>query len=276
MTAVIALGAALGLLMIYSGIRAVDAPRPRGPITLFEKLGPRPERILAASVGLAIIAFIFVAGATGSAVIGAAFASLAGTYPVRLRRNRSEKARRRNLEEWPDAIATLLASIRAGVSLPEACVHLATRVGEPLRPHLEAFVRVYRSSGSFTAALRALRTSADDPVADRVVVCLEMAHEVGGSDLVRVLRTLGDMVRADLHVRREVEARWSWTVTSAKVAAAAPWIVLLIMGLRPEAAAAYGSPRGIATIAIGGALTVVGYKLMLRAGRLPEEGRLRI
>jgi tight adherence protein B len=113
-----------------------------------------------------------------------------------------------------------------------------------------------------------------DPVADRVVTALVLAHEVGGTDLVRVLRTLVDFVREDLKVRQEIEARWSWTVTAARVAAAAPWLVLVMMSTRPETAMAYNSPSGVVVILIGAAATGLGYALMLRAARLPTERRL--
>jgi tight adherence protein B len=177
-------------------------------------------------------------------------------------------------EEWPDAIAGLIASIRAGISLPEACAGLAGRAGDGLRPGIDAFTATYRSSGSFAAALEQMRVTLSDPTADRIVVALALAHDVGGSDLVRVLRTLGDFVRDDLRVRKEIEARWSWTVTAARVAAAAPWAVLLLMSLRPEAARAYNSTSGVVIIVAGAAATIVGYRAMLRAARLPAERRL--
>ena len=85
---------------------------------------------------------------------------------------------------------------------------------------------------------------------------------------------MADFVREDLRVRKEIEARWSWTVTAARVAATAPWIILLLMSTRPEAAAAYNSSTGAAVIAGGAGATVLGYRLMLKAGSLPEERRL--
>jgi tight adherence protein B len=137
-----------------------------------------------------------------------------------------------------------------------------------------AFAATYRASGSFEASLARLRSEFSDPTADRVAASLSLAAQVGGTDLVRVLRALSDFVRDDLRVRKEVEARWSWTVTAARVAAAAPWLVLLMMALRPEAASTYNTPSG-ATVIFGGAIaTFVGYRLMLRAARLPDERRL--
>jgi tight adherence protein B len=137
-----------------------------------------------------------------------------------------------------------------------------------------AFASSYRASGSFRIALDRLRQELADPIADRVVAALALTHEVGGTDLVRVLRTLGDFVREDIRVRKEIEARWSWTVTAARVAAGAPWIVLLLMSTRPEAAMAYNSASGVVVITVGALTTILGYRLMLRAARLPEDRRL--
>ena len=194
--------------------------------------------------------------------------------PVAFAQSRRARRRRRFREAWPDALATLIASVRAGVSLPESCMSLLARGPAELRRGFEAFTTTYRATGSFDAGLIRLRTELADPIADRVALALGMAHDVGGTDLVRVLRTLGDFVREDLRVRKEIEARWSWTVTAARVAAAAPWIVLLMMASRPEAARAYESPTGAAVIAGGAACIFLGYRLMLRAARLPEERRM--
>lgn len=279
MSLIVGLMAGIGLLLVYAGIGAREdrVPRRGWVDRLAESAGigrVTAPRLLAGSAACGVLALFLVAGLTSSLVVASAFASMAASLPVAVLRHRGDRRLRRLREEWPDALATLIAAIRAGVSLPEACADLSRRSGEGLRPAFQAFTVAYRSSGSFAAGLAHLRRVAADPVADRVVVALGMAHDVGGTDLVRVLRTLGDFIRDDLRVRKEIEARWSWTVTSARVACAAPWVVLLLMSTRPEAAAAYNSEGGVITILIGGAATLVGYRAMLRASRLPEERRL--
>jgi tight adherence protein B len=160
------------------------------------------------------------------------------------------------------------------MSLPEACEELATRSGPSLRPGFDTFLATYRATGSFEAGVWALRERLEDPIADRVGVALVTAHQVGGTDLVAVLGTLGDLVRDDLRVRGEIEARWSWTITAARLAAAAPWVVLVLMSMQPEGARAYRTSTGALIVMIGGAATLLGYRLMLRATRLPEDRRL--
>lgn len=276
--AVAALGA-FGLVLIYAGLTTRPGPKRvrRGSLDrLAREAGLRVTgRTLGSSIFILWAVAVFLsAGLTSSLIVSAALATALVWLPLALLRSRAEKCRKRSSDAWPDAIATLIAAVRAGVALPEACIGLTERGPNELRPGFEAFASTYRATGSFAAALHRLRDALADPVADRVAVSLSLAHEVGGTDLVRVLRALGDFVREDLRVRKEIEARWSWTVTAARVAAAAPWLVLLMMSTRPEAADAFDSATGATVIALGALATFSGYRLMLRAARLPQEPRL--
>ncbi|MDQ3646463.1 MAG: type II secretion system F family protein [Actinomycetota bacterium] len=280
MTLLVPLIAGLGVLLLYDGFVSPERPRSarwrRGLDTLAVEAGLRlsgPGFLRVCLAGGLLTGFI-VAGLTSSAVIALALAMGAAWAPIVWARGRRARRSRRFREAWPDAIATLIASVRAGVSLPEACSALAERGPEDLRPGFSAYTAAYRSSGSFQASLARLADDLADPIADRVVAAFVLAHAVGGTDLVRLLRTLGDFVREDLRVRKEIEARWSWTVTAARVAAAAPWIVLLLMSTRPEAAAAYNSAAGAIVVALGALATLIGYRLMLAVARLPEERRI--
>ena len=101
-----------------------------------------------------------------------------------------------------------------------------------------------------------------------------MAREVGGTDLGRVLRTLASFLREDARTRAELETRQGWTINAARLAVAAPWIVLAMLALRPEAVQAYDTTAGLVVIAVGGGLCVMAYRVMVRIGRLPEEERV--
>jgi tight adherence protein B len=100
-----------------------------------------------------------------------------------------------------------------------------------------------------------------------------MAREVGGSDLTVVLRNLASWLRQDAALRSEVEARQSWIVNAARLGVAAPWLILVLLTSRPEAAAAYNTPAGVGVILGGLVLSVVAYRVMVVLGRLPEERR---
>ena len=160
------------------------------------------------------------------------------------------------------------------MSLPEALANLGERGPEPVREELRAFAVDYAATARFDLALDHLKARFADPVADRIVEALRLAHEVGGSDLGVLLRSLSRMLREDLRTRGELEARQSWTVNGAKVAVAAPWLVLALLSTRPQAAAAYATTAGAVVLGVGALLSIVAYRLMLRLGRLPEEERV--
>ena len=145
---------------------------------------------------------------------------------------------------WPEAVDNLTSAVRAGLSLPEALGQLAVRGPVELRPAFAAFAEDYRATGRFADCLDRLKDRLADPVADRLVESLRIAREVGGSDLGRLLRTLAGFLREDARTRAELEARQSWTVNGARLAVAAPWIVLALLATRPEAVAAYDRPAG--------------------------------
>lgn len=229
-------------------------------------------------VGACGIAFVLVGvgllAVTGVPAIALCFALMAGYAPVALVRVRARQ-RRANLRElWPDAVDNITSAVRAGMALPEALAQLGTRGPEELQPAFQTFAEDYRTTGRFQDSLDRLKDRLSDPVGDRLVESLRIAREVGGSDLGTLLRTLSAFLREDARTRAELETRQSWTVNAARLAVAAPWLVLLLMSTRPEAIAAYNTSTGFLVLLAGAVLTVVAYQLMIRIGRLPEDERV--
>ena len=233
-----------------------------------------PGRLAAACVVLAVLVLLLVLGLTGSPPIAVCFGGMASIVPVAFVRAR---ARRRQVElraVWPEVVDDLISAIRAGLSLPEALTSLGERGPTEVRPEFRRFGEDYRVTGRFAESLDRLKARLADPVADRIIEALRITREVGGSDLVRLLRTLGQLLREDLRTRGELEARQSWTVNGARLATAAPWAVLILLSGRPETAAAFNSTAGVFVLATGAAVSGVAYWLMVRLGRLPEETRV--
>jgi tight adherence protein B len=186
---------------------------------------------------------------------------------------RSRVRRAFNRALWPDVVDHLVGAVRSGLALPDAVASLAHNGPEQLRPDFALFEKDYRSTGSFGGCLDRLKDALADPVPDRILETLRMAREVGGSDLPVVLRNLAAYLREDLAIRAEVEARQSWVRNAAKLGAAAPWCILLLLATRPEAALAYDSAGGAVLIAGGAAVSAIAYRVMLAVGRLPQERR---
>ena len=233
----------------------------------------RPRTVLASAV---------LVGAIAAALVWLVFptlplwllAGVVGAYaPVAWLQSRARRRAKERRGLWPDVCDLLVSSVRAGMSLADAVASLAVSGPERLRPDFVRFARDVSASGHLDAALAGLKARLADPIADRIVETLRMAREVGGTELVPTLRALGASVRADATLRAEVEARQSWIRAAAVLGAVAPWVILGLLALRPEAAAAYGSPQGIGLILGGAVVTVVAFRLMLRVGRLAEPRR---
>ena len=63
-------------------------------------------------------------------------------------------------------------------------------------------------------------------------------------------------------------------MSAARLAVAAPWGVLLLLATQSTTLDAYDTPVGTAILAVGGAVCLLAYRIMLRIGRLPEDLRV--
>ncbi|MBW8171688.1 type II secretion system F family protein [Ornithinimicrobium sp. Arc0846-15] len=230
--------------------------------------------LLAFCVATFLIVLLIGYALTSVVAIALAFAAMSAWAPIGWVRSRARQRRTALREVWPDVVDHVSSAVRAGLALPEALVQLADRGPEELREPFAAFAVDYRATGRFPDSLDRLKDLLSDPVADRLIEALRIARHVGGSDLGRVLRTLSAFLREDAHSRAEMEARQSWTVNAARLAMAAPWVVLLLMATRSTALVAYSEPTGIGVLALGGAMSGLAYWAMVRIGQLPQDERV--
>jgi tight adherence protein B len=283
MGALIGLIGGLGLLLIWrSGPRAparrvgrpAFAERRREMLRQAGVEGVGPVQLAVVQVLAALIGLVLVYAITRTLAVAACFGIFGFFVPIavvrRMRRRRQGALR----EVWPEAIDNLASAIRAGMSLPEGLAALAVRGPVELRTPFARFGQAYRASGRFTDSLDRLKEDLADPVGDRVCETVRVAREVGGSDLGTVLRTLSELLRADARTRAELATRQAWVVNAARLAVAAPWAVLLLLGTQSQTLQAYDSAGGSVLLGIGAVVCVVAYRLMLHIGRLPEERRV--
>jgi tight adherence protein B len=272
----------IGLLLIWrSGPRAPQPRRtPRKAGRRQQLLGAagltgiNAAQLLAIQFGLGALVLVVVLLTTGTVTISLAFGVFGFALPfVQVRRLAARRTA--DLREvWPEVVDNLASAVRAGLSLPEALSALSTRGPEVLRAPFARFAAEYRSTGRFSVCLDRLKDELADPVGDRIVETLRVAREVGGSDLGRVLRTLATFLREDARARAELETRQGWVVQAARLAVAAPWVVLILLATQSTTLAAYDSAMGTVLLVGGGAICLVAYRLMLRIGRLPQDVRV--
>ena len=254
MGALVGLGVGVGLLLIWSAFFLPRTPRPRSASS--GRLRQQLDR-----AGLGQVSVDRVRGAlrrAGASVpalviqlvsrtppVAVAFGLMGGYLPVVVVAGRARRRQREFAEVWPEAVDNLASAVRAGLSLPDALAGLGTRGPEPLRDAFDQFALDYQVSGRFGECLDRLKARLADPTGDRVVEGLRVAREVGGGELGRLLRNLSGYLRDDARTRSEMEARQAWTVNGARLAVAAPWLVLLFMTFQTEVIRRYASPAGV-------------------------------
>jgi tight adherence protein B len=233
-----------------------------------------PRGLILGSIGVCLVVGGLGFVATGVPTIGVVLGILSATGPWAAIQGRVARRLREHAELWPDAVDNLASAIRAGMSLPESLIQLGERGPDDLRPAFKRFAHDYRATGRFDESLDLLKHRLADPVGDRVIEGLRIARDVGGGDVGRMLRSLSAFLRDDLRTRGELESRQSWTINGARLAVAAPWLVLLAMSLQRDVIGRYASIDGAVVLGGGAVLCVVAYRAMLRLGRLPVEPRI--
>ncbi len=281
MGALLGLVAGVGLALIWTAFAVPREPRAGVSRHRLQHLLARaglsnvsPTGFVVMCVVLAAATFVVLQLMSGTPPVALVFAVMAGYLPVAIVVGRARRRQREFAEVWPEAVDNLASAVRAGMSLPDALIGLGVRGPEPLREAFTQFGTDYHVTGRFSESLDRLKERLADPVGDRVVEGLRIAREVGGGELGRLLRNLSGYLRDDLRTRAEMEARQSWAVNGARLAVAAPWLVLLVMSFQHEAIRRFASPTGVVVLVVGAGLCAVAYRLMMRLGRLPVERRV--
>jgi tight adherence protein B len=224
---------------------------------------------ISASISTAVVLLM-----TRSIVIALAFGVLAAGIAfvtVRVKSNLNEAAL---IAAWPEVIDHLMSGIQSGLSLTESLAGLSTRGPEVLRPAFTQFKANLYGSGDLTQAIEELKAKFSHHGSDQIFEALIISKALGGSELLQILRTLGDFLRQDLALRREIEVKHGWIKNSAHLSAAAPWILLLLLSTQPSTATAYSTTTGALILVAGLVMTGVAYIWMNRLGRLPVTPRV--
>jgi tight adherence protein B len=201
--------------------------------------------------------------------------SVVATSMTRISSKRSSsKKSEKILSVLPEIIDHLISGIQSGLSLSETLSNLATRGPSETEEFFSQFREQLKLGTSFEDAISILQSEIRLRAADQLFESLIYAKNLGGGELLSLLRQLGDFTRQDLSLRREIAAKQGWIRNSAHLSAAAPWILLLLLSAQPSTAATFTSPQGVLILGIGAAMTALAYLWMGKLSALPEPKRI--
>lgn len=234
------------------------------------KLHKRNISSIAMVLSACLIAFLF----SHSLLISIAFALFIAIF-LFIAQQRGDTKRNSAIQgACPELIDILISGVQSGLSLNESLSGLAVRGPEIFRSEFHVFTENLYQSGDFNRALTTVKDSLAHPTVDQIIEALLIAKELGGAELLTILRLLGKFIREDLTLRREIEVKQNWIKNSAHLSAAAPWILLLLLSTQPATAEAFSTPTGIAILCAGLGLTALAYLWMNSLSRIPTPNRI--
>jgi tight adherence protein B len=222
----------------------------------------------------AIAVSVIVLAWTKSIVITFPFSFFAVVITWAYGRNKGRREASAMLQVWPEVTDHLISAIHSGLSLSEALVGLGNRGPEKVRPYFLTFHQELLTSGDFVDSTRKLKERLDSPGSDQILEAILLAKSLGGTELLQIFRTLGDFLRQDLALRKEIEIKHGWIKNSAHLSSAAPWLLLLLLSSQPGTVASFAQPGGVVILLMGLLLTSVAYLWMGRLGQLPNPPRV--
>lgn len=223
---------------------------------------------------LAGLALLVSTSVTGSIFIGIAFATLTGVATMQLIKQRAEKRSEQLGLVWPEVIDHLVSGLYSGLSISEALSDLAIRGPEITKKDFAQYEAELRSGVEFSRAIDNLRGKFSHHGSDQIFEALILSRTLGGGELLSTFRTLGTFQREDLALNKEIAIKHGWIKSSAHISAAAPWVLLLIIGSQPGTANAFASPTGISILIAGVAMTFLAYFWMSQLSKLPQTPRV--
>jgi tight adherence protein B len=218
--------------------------------------------------------FLVVYLLTASPLLASAFSLLAIAFTFVVVNNRRGKHELEVSASWPEVIDHLVSAIQTGMSLTEALTELSTRGPVVMQPAFSTFKSRVFEDGNFDQGIQNLAEHFKSHASDQIFQALLISKSLGGSELLSILRTLGNFLREDLALRNEIAVKQSWIKNSAHLSSAAPWLLLLLLAMQPSTVQAFSTVTGAGILFIGLFMTVLAYIWMIFLSRLPSVPRV--
>jgi tight adherence protein B len=220
------------------------------------------------------LTFLAIYLLTASALFASAFSLLVLAFTYVVVKNRSGKIDLEIAASWPEVIDHLISGIQSGMSLIEALTELSVRGPLVMRPLFASFKSQILEDGNFDRAISILSEKFGSHASDQIFEALLISKSLGGSQLLAILRTLGNFLRQDLALRNEIAVKQAWIKNSAHLSSAAPWLLLLLLAMQPTTVTAFTTPTGAGILFLGLSLTALAYIWMSHLSKLPTVPRV--
>jgi tight adherence protein B len=179
-----------------------------------------------------------------------------------LRKKEKERIDRFN-EGLTDMITTIIGSLRAGFSFPQALKTVVEEAGQPIKDEMESVLKEMQYGSSIEDSLNNLKERMPSEDLDLMIQAIVIQRQVGGN-LATVLEKIVETIRDRTKIHRQIRTLTAQGRLSGIVVGLLPVILgLLIYFIQPDyIATLFHHPIGIILIAAGVVSGTIGFLLI--------------
>jgi tight adherence protein B len=175
---------------------------------------------------------------------------------------------------WQEVIESLQSAAKSGIGLIDSISELAESGPWQIRKPFASFVQQIDSGQSFNESLTTLKNELGQLHADRLIELIRIVHHSGGAGYLESLKAQAQITRSEIATWGELESKQGWVAGTAKLALAAPWVIVLFLASRPENVEIYNTSEGLTVLLLGLTVSLVAYRLIGVLGNLAKPKRV--
>ena len=191
---------------------------------------------------------------------------------VRLIRKSSQQLRKE--ASWPQFEEAYISALQSGISIGDSFAFVSDFNPPTIAGELETLVFEIDRGQNFVEALKSFRQRIRLEYADLFVEILIIAYTSGGGSLVSILENHVREVRYKLSAGSEIRARQNAILSVAKFGLTAPWILVAVLSSNETTRNSFNEPPGQLVLLGGFALSLLAYRLVVRAGAMTTYRRV--
>lgn len=177
-------------------------------------------------------------------------------------------------EEWPTVLESLESAAQSSMSLLDSLRDLGESTNLLVAGDFAFACGLCDRGVSLDAALEQLKPRFGLPMCDSTIETLRVVNDSGGVGFVAALRHQAKSIRDHSALVQQISAKQGWVRGTAKVAVAAPWLIVILLASRPENAKAYSSAQGSLLLLAGLVASILAIRLISLIGAIDEPRRV--
>jgi tight adherence protein B len=189
--------------------------------------------------------------------------------------NSKAQARRKQIEEeWPTVLESLESAAQSAMSLIDSLRDLAESAHLVVAKDFAFACSLCDRGVSLDEALSTLKPRFALATCDSTIELLRLVNDSGGAGFISALRHQASAIRQESNIAQQIAAKQGWVIGTAKIAVAAPWLIVALLATRPENARAYASVEGSLLLLFGLLASIFAIRLITLIGTIDRSQRV--